>query len=398
MKETLLIKKRIQSIDILRGLAIIVMALDHTRDYFHSDAMIFAPLDLVQTTVPLFFTRWITHFCAPAFIFLAGTSAFLVGQRKTKKELSFFLLTRGLWLIFLELTFVNFGWTFNIHFPFFVLGVIWALGVSMIVLSFLHYLPYNIILGIGILLVAGHNLLDAIHVPGNSFKSFLWSALHDPTFANESNQMIIKGRAVVVDYPVLPWIGVVALGYCFGNLYKRDSDVHIRTKKLLILGSVSILLFILLRSVNVYGDPRPWVIQKSTVFTILSWLRVTKYPPSLQFILLTVGTAMLFLALVEKYLNIFGKAIIHIGRVPMFFYLAHIYLIHTLALLAAKFSGYNWNDMISQKPLIPVIHGYGFSLTMVYLIWLFVILLLYPLCKLYDDYKSRHKKWWLSYL
>ena len=398
MKETFLIKKRIQSIDIIRGLAIIVMALDHTRGYFHSDAMIFAPLDLTRTTVPLFFTRWITHFCAPVFMFLAGTSAFLVRQRKTKKELSFFLLTRGLWLIFLELTFVNFGWTFNIHFPFFVLGVIWALGVSMIVLSFLHYFPYSVILGIGILLVAGHNFLDSIHVTGNSFKSFLWSALHDPTFANESNQLIIKDRAVIVDYPVLPWIGVVALGYCFGNLYKPDNDIRTRTKKLLILGSVAILLFILLRFVNVYGDPRPWATQKSTVFTILSWLKVTKYPPSLQFLLLTVGMAIFFLAVAEKYPKVFGKAIIHIGRVPMFFYLAHIYLIHTLALFAAKFSGYNWNDMISQKPLIPVINGYGFPLAIVYLIWLIVILLLYPLCKWYDDYKSRHNKWWLSYL
>jgi uncharacterized membrane protein len=398
MKETFLIKKRIQSIDILRGLAIIVMALDHTRDYFHSDAMIFAPLDLARTSVPLFFTRWITHFCAPVFMFLAGTSAFLVGQRKTKKELSVFLLARGLWLIFLELTFVNFGWTFNIHFPFFVLGVIWALGISMIVLSFLHYLPYRVVLGVGILLVAGHNLLDSIHVPGNSFKSFLWSALHDSTFANESNQLIIKDHAVIIDYPVLPWIGVVALGYCFGNLYKADMDARTRTKSLLIFGSVSILVFILLRFVNVYGDPHPWVIQKSTVGTILSWLKVTKYPPSLQFILLTVGAAMFFLAVAEKGLKVFGKAIMHIGRVPMFFYLAHIYLIHTLALFAAKFSGYNWNETISQKPLTPIIKGYGVPLAIVYLIWLIVILLLYPLCKWYDDYKSRHKKWWLSYL
>jgi len=387
MKETTLIKKRIQSIDIVRGIAIIVMALDHTRDYFHSDAMLFAPLDLTRTSVPLFFTRWITHFCAPVFMFLAGTSAFLVGQQKTKKELSFFLLTRGMWLIFLELTVVNFGWTFNIHFPFFVLGVIWALGVSMIVFSFLHHLPYPVIFGIGILLVCGHNLLDTIHVNGNSFESFLWSALHDSTFANESNQLVIKGHAVVVDYPVLPWIGVVALGYCFGNLYKPDIAVRIRTKKLLMIGSAAVLLFILLRFLNVYGDPRPWRSQKSTAFTILSWLKVTKYPPSLQFILLTVGTGLFFLSFAEKNLKVFGKAIMHFGRVPMFFYLAHIYLIHTLALLATKFSGYNWKDMISHKPLIPIINGYGFSLAIVYL----------TLCKWYDHYKSRHKHWWLSY-
>jgi len=398
MKKTIVIKKRIQSIDLLRGLAIIVMALDHTRDYFHSDAMIFAPLDLDRTTVPLFFTRWITHFCAPVFMFLAGTSAFLTGQRKTKKELSFFLLTRGLWLIFLELTVVNFGWTFNIHFPFFVLGVIWALGVSMIVLSILHNLPYRVILGIGIILVAGHNLLDSIHVTGNSFCSFLWSALHHPTIATESKQLVIKGRAVAIDYPVFPWVGVIALGYCFGSLYQPEIDVRTRTKKLLMLGSASILLFVLLRFLNVYGDPRPWGTQKSAAFTILSWLKVTKYPPSLQFILLTVGAGIFFLSLAERYPKLFGNTIIRIGRVPMFFYIVHIYLIHALASLAVRFSGYDWNDMISKKPLTPIVNGYGFSLSIVYLIWIIVILLLYPLCKWFDDYKSRHKKWWLSYI
>ncbi len=289
-----IIKKRIQSIDLLRGLVIIVMALDHTRDYFHTDAMVFSPTDLTQTTVPLFFTRWITHFCAPVFMFLAGTSAFLIRQGKTKKELSYFLLTRGLWLVFLELTIVNFGWTFNIHFPFFVLGVIWALGVSMIVLCVLVYLPYSAILGIGILLVGGHNLLDKIHIPGNTFKSFLWSLLHDPTWGKGSDQVIFKGHSVIVDYSVLPWIGVIALGYCFGYLYKPDVDASTRRKRLLMLGSASVLLFILLRALNVYGDPHPWLTQKSSAFTILSFLKVTKYPPSLQFILLTLGRLSYF--------------------------------------------------------------------------------------------------------
>jgi hypothetical protein len=203
---------------------------------------------------------------------------------------------------------------------------------------------------------------------------------------------------VIVDYPVLPWIGVVALGYCFGNLYQSDREVSKRIKKLLILGSVAILLFILLRFVNVYGDPRPWVTQKSTVFTILSWLRVTKYPPSLQFILLTVGTGIFFFSSSRKVFKYFWKSY-HPHRQSSHVLLpGSYYLIHTLALFAAKFSGYNWNDMISQKPLIPVIKGYGFSLSIVYLIWLIVILLLYPLCKWYDNYKSRNRKWWLSYL
>jgi len=398
MNEISPIKNRVQSIDLLRGLAIIIMALDHTRNYFHADAMIFGPADLTRTTVPLFFTRWITHFCAPVFVFLAGTSAFLVGQRKTKKELSLFLLSRGLWLIFLELTVVNIGWTFNIHFPFFVLGVIWALGISMLVLSILVHLPYAIILGFGIVLVAAHNLLDTIHVPGNTFRSFLWSALHDPGYGRESGHLIIEGRAFIVDYPVLPWIGVIALGYCFGSLYKADVDVETRRKRLLILGVAAVLLFIFLRVLNNYGDPHPWSDQKSSAFTFLSFLKVTKYPPSLQFILMTLGPALLFLAVAEKFLKGFGKAIIHIGRVPLFFYLAHIYLIHLLALFAAKFSGYDWIDMVSEKPLLPVVNGYGFSLGIVYVVWIIVVLMLYPLCKWYDGYKSSHKKWWLSYL
>src|SRR4030095_2072271 len=398
MNETSLIKDRVQSIDLLRGLAIIIMALDHTRNYFHADAMIFSPADLAKTTVDLFFTRWITHFCAPVFVFLAGTSAFLVSQRKTKKELSFFLLSRGLWLLILELTVVNFGWTFNIQFPFFVLGVIWALGISMLILSILVYLPYSAILVLGIILVAAHNLLDTIHVSGNSFKSFVWSSLHDPSWGRESGQLIIKGRSLIVDYSVLPWIGVIALGYCFGYLYKPDVDVRARKKRLSILGVAAVLLFIFLRLLNKYGDPHPWSAQKSPAFTFLSFLKVTKYPPSLQFILLTLGPAVLFLVLAEKFLKGFGKALIYIGRVPMFFYLVHIYLIHLLALFAAKFSGYDWIDMVSRKPLTPVVTGYGFSLEMVYVVWIIVVLLLYPLCKQYDTYKSSHKKWWLSYL
>lgn len=398
MNETLVIKKRIQSIDLLRGLVMIIMALDHTRNFFHAGAMVFGPADLTQTNVPLFFTRWITHFCAPVFMFLTGTSAFLVGQRKPRKELSFYLLTRGLWLVFLELTVVNFGWTFNIHFPFFVLGVIWALGIAMIVLSVLVYLPYPVIVAIGILILLGHNLLDAIHVPGNTLRSFFWSALHDPSWGKESNQLIFKGRSIVVDYPVLPWIGVIALGYCFGYLYKPAIEATVRRKWMLTLGVIAICLFILLRILNVYGDPHPWSAQRSFAFTILSFLKVTKYPPSLQFILMTLGPAILFLAVAEKSFRGFGKAIIHIGRVPMFFYLVHIYLIHVIALFAAKASGYNWNDMVAQQPLTPVINGYGFSLAIVYVIWLIVVMLLYPICKWYDGYKTSHKKWWLRYL
>src|SRR6478672_5706529 len=207
---------RIRSIDLLRGFVMIIMALDHVRDYFHSSAQLYDPLDLSQTSVYIYFTRWVTHFCAPVFMFLAGTSAFLVGKRKSKKQLSFFLFTRGLWLMLLELTVVYFGWSFNMHFPMSALITIWALGVSMVALSALVYLPYKIVLAVGILIVAGHNLLDSVHVPGNNFTAFLWDELHDP------RGLSFGGHVIFTGYPVLPWIGIITLGYCFGKLFNHE--------------------------------------------------------------------------------------------------------------------------------------------------------------------------------
>ena len=386
---------RIESIDLLRGLIMIIMALDHVRDYFHADSMIFDPTDLSQTNPLLFFTRWITHFCAPVFMFLAGTSAFLVGERKSKKQLSIFLLTRGLWLMFLEVTVVNLGWFLNFHFPFIPLIVIWALGISMIVLSVLIHLPKKLILLIGLLIIAGHNLLDNLHVPGTGLKAFIWAELHEP------RRFLLDGHIIVTGYPVLPWIGVMAIGYCFGNFYKKDFDRRKRKKILTIIGIGAILLFIFIRAINIYGDPNHWSFQNSFSFTFLSFLNTTKYPPSLLFILMTLGPAVLFLAFIERPVKGLGKAILHIGRVPMFFYLVHIYFIHLLAMLAAQLSGYKWTDMLLDKwPwLEPQLKGYGFSLSITYLVWFAVIICIYPLCKWYDNYKRQNKeKWWLSYL
>ena len=215
---------RIKSIDVLRGLIMIIMALDHTRDYFNADAFLFDPLDLSKTTVPIFFTRWITHFCAPIFILLAGTSAFISGQRKTKKQLASFLVKRGLWLIFLELTVVNFAWFFNIHFTFFLLAVIWALGICMICLAGIIFLPRKAILWLGIILVAGHNLLDNIHFPGNNLMDYFWSFLH------EQNYFQIGNHGVLFAYPLIPWVGVMALGYCMGELFSNNYDPVKRRK------------------------------------------------------------------------------------------------------------------------------------------------------------------------
>ncbi|MES1215246.1 MAG: heparan-alpha-glucosaminide N-acetyltransferase domain-containing protein [Bacteroidota bacterium] len=386
---------RIESIDLLRGLIMIIMALDHIRDYFHADAMLYNPTDLSQTNVLLFFTRFITHYCAPVFMFLSGTSACLVGIRKGRKALSKFLFTRGLWLVFLELTVVSFAWFFDIHFITIGMFVIWALGISMIALSILIYLPQTAILFIGLLMVFGHNLLDNVHVPGSGFPSFIWSVIH------EQQDFEYKGHFFFVGYPVVPWIGVMALGYCAGGFYKNDFDAARRKRLLLLIGIGSIVLFILLRYSNWYGDASHWSQQSQPAFTVLSFLNVSKYPPSLLYLLVTLGPALIFLSFTERSSNWLAEKIKIIGRVPMFYYLVHLYLIHLGAMLAASLSGFSWKDMILTNWISsePQLRGYGFSLGVVYAIWFLLIIILYFLCKWYDGYKKRHKeKWWLSYL
>jgi uncharacterized membrane protein len=369
----------------------IIMALDHTRDYFHSSAQLYAPLDLSHTSAPIFLTRWITHFCAPVFMFLAGTSAYLVGQRKSKMALSFFLLTRGLWLMFLDLSVIGFGWTFDIHFSSFFFDTLWALGVSMVALSLFIHLPFKVILALGIIITAGHNLLDNFHVEGNNLLGFLWGEVHD------QRSFKFGGYSFFTAYPVLSWIGIIALGYCFGALYKNGFDPVKRKRWLLLLGSSAIVLFIVLRLTNLYGDPQLWSAQKSGMFTFLSFIKVTKYPPSLLYTLVTLGPAIIFLAFAEKPLNKVSSVISLYGRVPMVYYLLHIYLIHIMAMAAAQLTGFGWRRMILAD--FPGVKGYGFSLGVVYLIWIGVVLVLYSVCKSYDKYKTAHKeKWWLSYL
>lgn len=386
---------RITSIDLLRGTVMIIMALDHVRDYFHADAFIYDPLDLEKTTPFLFFTRWITHFCAPVFVFLAGSSAYLTGRKKTKKELTTFLLTRGVWLILLELTIVNFGWLFNWRLPTLPLIVIWALGISMVALSLLIHLPKKGILAVGILLVAGHNLLDPITVTEPGPRQFFWSLLHSPGVFN------LAGKNIFVGYPVIPWIGLMGLGYCFGQLYAPDVEVAKRKRTLLTLGFSAIAVFIVLRFTNVYGDASLWSKQPSSFYTFLSFISTTKYPPSLLYVLMTIGPALLFLAYSERPLGKIGKVISVYGRVPLFYYILHIYIIHLLAMIAAEFSQKNWTDMIVSfwVNFDPQLQGYGFPLWVSYAVWIAIVGGLYPLCRWYDKYKqnNRHKKW-LSYL
>jgi uncharacterized membrane protein len=388
------ITSRVDSIDLLRGLIMIIMALDHVRDYFHADAYIHDPTDLSHTSTILFFTRWITHFCAPTFMFLSGTSAFLVGIRKGKKALSKFLLTRGLWLIFLELTVINFGWYFNIEFPSIDFLVIWALGISMIFLSLLVYLPIWAILIISLVMIFGHNLLDTVHVQGEGAAPVLWSVLH------QQNLFFFGHFTLFIGYPIIPWIGVMSLGYCLGRIYAQDITPAQRKKILLWLGTGAILLFITIRYINGYGDPFHWSKQQTARFTFLSFLNVSKYPPSLLYILVTLGPGLLFLAITENKRFFLSEPIKVIGRVPMFYYLVHIYLVHLVALFSTYFIGYHPRDMVLSAwvNFNPHLQGFGFSLGVVYAVWLGCIVILYFLCKWYDRYKRSHHYWWLSYL
>ncbi len=385
------VRRRIESIDLLRGLVMIIMALDHVRDYFHADALIYDPTDLTQTSPIIFFTRFITHYCAPVFMLLSGTSAYLVGIRKGKKALAKFLLTRGLWLVFLEFTIIHFAWYFN--FASFDLVVIWALGMSMIFLSLLIWLPLPVIIIIGLAMVFGHNLLDGITVPGQDWDAVLWSVMH------QSNYFEFK-PPIFVGYPLIPWIGVMALGYALGKLYTDYLTAEKRKKILLWMGIGSVLLFIIIRYLNVYGDLVPWSRQSSDLFTFLSFINVTKYPPSLLYLLITLGPAMIFLAFTENSRGSLSEKIKVIGRVPMFFYIVHLYLIHLFAFFATYFSGKDPGDMILDYWIFfePDLKGYGFPLWITYSIWAILIIILYFLCRWYDRYKRTHKHWWLSYL
>jgi uncharacterized membrane protein len=385
---------RVSSIDFLRGLVMILMALDHVRMYFGFGTWYAEPTNLATTTPLLFFTRWITHFCAPVFVFLAGTAAFLYGMRKEDaKETAWFLFTRGLWLVFTELVIVNFAWTFDITYSFRLLQVIWAIGISMIALSALVFLPNRLIFVIGIILVFGHNLLDPISVQGTSFRDLLWYTLHQP------EAVIIGDSLVNFVYPVLPWIGLMALGYGFGTLYRKEITAKQRKRWILSIGVSATLLFLLLRRLNGYGEPREWDVHTSPIFTLLSFLNTTKYPPSLHFLLMTMGPALILLSLIEP-LSL-PKPVIVFGRVPFFFYIVHLYVIHGLATLLLVYEGGEASEYIFSVSGLRSgrLSEFGLSLPAVYGIWISVVALLYPLCRWYQKYRENNpSKWWLSYL
>jgi uncharacterized membrane protein len=390
---TKLTKPRIQSIDLLKGLVMVIMALDHVRDYFHYSAFFFDATDPEQTTWPIFITRFITHFCAPAFSFLAGTSAFMIGKKKSPAELSSFLFKRGLWLVFVEIIIINFAWKFDLNFTQIGLQTIWSLGISMIILAGLIHFPKKMILVFSLLIIFGHNLLDNIHFDG----SYLWAILHE-----RQKFEFTEGHTVNFAYSLLPWSAVMSLGYCFGSLYDSSFDAQKRKQLLNGLGIASIALFFILIAFNTYGDPLQWTNYGDVSKTLMSILNISKYPPSLLYLLVTLGGTLLFLANAEKLKGNFVNFFCVFGRVPFFYYILHLYLIHLMAVIAAEFTGFGWKIMVSMPTFITrveALKGYGFNLITVYVVWIIVILLLYPLCKKFDNYKQSNKeKWWLSYL
>ncbi len=395
---TLTAPARLLSVDMLRGLVMVLMALDHTRDFFSN--IHFQPEDLSQTFGALFATRFITHFCAPVFSLLAGTGAYLaVSRGKTVQQISRFFWTRGLWLVFLEFSVVGFSWTFSV--PWHFAAVIWALGCSMIVMSALVRLPMRWIAAFGIIMIAGHNLLDGIKPESLGSFAGLWMVLHSP------GMLWIKPPTfgVLIFYPLVPWIGVMACGYALGPLLQRPD----RSKLAFRLGTALTLAFFVLRAFNLYGNGTagyffsvgPWKSQPDLAHTAISFFNVEKYPPSLDYLLITLGLALVVLSWFDRWKpdGLVSRVLLVYGRVPMFYYVLHLYLIHILAIVVGEFShqpvSWLWHGGIG----VPTPEGYGHGLPFIYLIWITVVAILYLPCRWFMNFKREHRNWnWLSYV
>jgi uncharacterized membrane protein len=385
-------KQRIASIDLVRGLIMVIMALDHTRDFFHHAQS--APTDLDHASAALFLTRLVTHLCAPTFMFLAGTSAYLSGgTQRPRAERSVYLLTRGLWLIVLDIVVMHFAWTvidFDWRFHQIILGTLWALGWSMIALAGFIWLPMPVMTAVAGGIVLLHNLLDRWGAGDTPLPAWLWSMLHV-----EGGYPLGATRHVYFAYPIIPWIGVMALGYAFGASLRADSSV--RWKRCLVYGIGSLAAFGVLRATNFYGDPSPWKapVGRPHWFAALAFFNTHKYPPSLLYLLMTLGAMFLLLAAAEAWrpaarpLEKVRGALLTFGRVPLFFYFGHLIALPVLRLFdhLARFR--------SMAPMND--HGYG-TLSAVYTAWAVTILVMYPLCVRYDAYKRAHPGGWTRFL
>jgi len=391
---------RLVSVDILRGLVMVIMALDHTRDFM--TYLRFAPEDMTHTYGALFFTRFITHYCAPVFAFLAGTGAFLSTARgKSRSQLSRFLVTRGLWLVLLEFTVVDFAWGFV---PWAHGGVIWILGWSMVVMALIVWLPLRWITVLGLGMIVTHNLLDPINPASFGKFYWLWILLHSP-----GRISITDHFSLFIMYVLIPWVGVMAVGFAFGKLLLRPD----RRKWILTLGISASILFFVLRGVNLYGNgiaglpfgyPRsagPWSVQPTLSLTVISFFNLLKYPPSLDYLLATLGPSLILLGLLDSTEARRGmsRILLVYGRVPLFYYVLHLYLLNVMARVVALafhqpiFYGTVIGDS-AHKPA-----GYGHGLPFIYAMWILAVAILYLPCRWFMEFRSRHKDWaWLSYL
>ena len=391
--------RRVESIDALRGLVMVIMALDHVRDFVHRGAMLGSPTNLATTTPILFFTRWITHLCAPAFMLTAGLGAYLWWQRgRTRRDLSVFLLTRGLWLIVLELTVMRlaYNFTFSAQYPLFLI-VLWALGLCMVALAALVWLPLPVLAVLSIATIAGHNLLDGVDPARLGGAAGLWSLLHQP------GPVQLFGATGFVAYPLIPWIAVMALGFCLGPVFRWDPARRMRF--LTAIGAAATVGFVLLRGLNRYGDPAPWSVQPSPTFTLLSFLNTTKYPPSLSFLLMTLGPSFLALAWFERWRVLAARPLVVFGQVPLFYFVLHFYAAHLAAVLLAllRYGKDAWAFVFHPLPSMvgpssPFPAGFGWDLWVVYLVWALIVVGLYPVCRWFAGVKARRRDWWLGYL
>ncbi|MXV50244.1 DUF1624 domain-containing protein [Pedobacter sp. HMF7647] len=390
------ITKRINSVDILRGAVMIIMALDHVREFFHVTAMTQDPLNLQTSTPLLFFTRWITHFCAPIFVFLSGLSAGLVSKKKTRQDTARFLVKRGLWLIAVELVVITFGLTFNPLYNILIFQVIWAIGLSMIILSLLLRISTKLILPFGLLLIFGHDLLNFLTTPSEGIGDALLKIFFT---AKGYFVPLTATRGLLFLYAVLPWTGIMLVGFSLSDWYST-LDFEKRRRYLLYTGSAVLLLFIIIRGINQYGDPSPWSIQKDSLRTVLSFVNVSKYPPSLDYTTLTIGTALIILSLTEGVKSRFGNFLSVYGKVPFFYYVPHFFIIHGLVVIFFFLNGYAAKDIVPKNnPFLFRPDEFGFNIWIVYLIWMGVVLILYKPCVWFAGYKQKNsEKWWIRYL